>query len=98
MSDEHNAGFDGRLHRRAKWTLTLGTVSSKSVDNSASKASFAINATVTIGGAFLTTNSFGILPITSMNGLPIGDGKVGPVTRRLMEAFGPYTAEHGTPF
>lgn len=37
--------------------------------------------------AFLTTNSFGILPITSMNGLPIGDGKVGPVTRRLMEAW-----------
>ena len=37
--------------------------------------------------AFLTTNSFGILPITSMNGLPIGDGKVGPVTRRLTEAW-----------
>ncbi len=37
--------------------------------------------------AFLTTNSFGILPIVSMNGLPIGDGKVGPVTRRLMEAW-----------
>ena len=36
-------------------TLTLGTPSSGSVDNSASKASFAINATVTIGGAFLTT-------------------------------------------
>ena len=37
--------------------------------------------------AFLTTNSFGILPIISLNGLPIGDGKVGPVTRRLMEAW-----------
>jgi len=37
--------------------LTLGTVASQSVDNSASKASFAINATVTVGGAFLTTNS-----------------------------------------
>ena len=37
--------------------------------------------------AFLTTNSFGILPITSMNGLPIGDGNVGPVTRRLTEAW-----------
>jgi len=37
--------------------------------------------------AFLTTNSFGILPITSMNGLPIGDGKVGPVTQRLTEAW-----------
>ena len=37
--------------------LTLGTVSGKSVDNSASKASFSVNATVTIGGAFITTNS-----------------------------------------
>lgn len=37
--------------------------------------------------AFLTTNSFGILPIVSMNGLPIGAGKVGPVTRRLMDAW-----------
>ena len=34
-------------------TLVLGTVSGQSVDNSASKASYAINATATIGGAFL---------------------------------------------
>lgn len=39
-------------------TLTLGSVSSQSVDNSASKASFSINAdTTTIGGAFIVTNS-----------------------------------------
>ncbi|MEE8303831.1 MAG: aminotransferase class IV [Candidatus Tectomicrobia bacterium] len=37
--------------------------------------------------AFLTTNSFGILPIVSLNGLPIGDGTVGPLTRRLMAAW-----------
>lgn len=37
--------------------------------------------------AFLTTNSFGILPIVSLNGLPIGTGRVGPVTRRLMDAW-----------
>lgn len=37
--------------------------------------------------AFLTTNSFGILPIVSLNGLPIGTGKVGPRTRRLMDAW-----------
>lgn len=38
--------------------LTLGTVSSQSVDNSASKASYAINAnSTTIGGAFITTNN-----------------------------------------
>lgn len=37
--------------------LTLGTVASGSVDNSASKAAFAINGTATIRGAFVTTNS-----------------------------------------
>jgi branched-chain amino acid aminotransferase len=37
--------------------------------------------------AFLTTNSFGILPIVSLNGLPIGSGKVGPMTRRFMAAW-----------
>lgn len=37
--------------------FTPGTVASQSVDNSASKASFSINATVTVGGAFLTTDS-----------------------------------------
>lgn len=37
--------------------LVLGAVSSQSVDNSASKAVFSINATATIGGAFLATNA-----------------------------------------
>jgi hypothetical protein len=37
--------------------LTLGTVASQSVDNSASKAVFNINATATIAGAFICTNS-----------------------------------------
>lgn len=37
--------------------------------------------------AFLTTNSFGVLPIVSLNGLPIGSGKVGPMTRRLMAGW-----------
>lgn len=37
--------------------LTLGTASSGSIDNSASKASYTINATATIKGAFTITNS-----------------------------------------
>ena len=37
--------------------LTLGTPAAGSVDNSASKASYTINATATINGAFVTTNS-----------------------------------------
>lgn len=42
----------------ARQTLTLGSVSSQSVSNTASKATFSINANTTvIGGAFLCTNS-----------------------------------------
>lgn len=41
-------------------TLTLGTVASKSVDNSANKAVFTISGSVTLGGAFIvTTNNKG---------------------------------------
>lgn len=36
--------------------LTLGSVSGQSVSNTASKAVYTINATVTIGGAFITTD------------------------------------------
>ena len=39
----------------SRQTLTLGTISSGSVDNSASKAVFSITGTITVGGAFLTT-------------------------------------------
>lgn len=38
-------------------TLTPGTVSGGSVDNSASKASFSINGSGTIGGAFVVTDN-----------------------------------------
>lgn len=38
-------------------TLTLGSVSAGSVDNTGSKATFSINGTVTIHGAFVITNS-----------------------------------------
>lgn len=40
-------------------TLTLGTVSSQSVNNSASPAAFAITGTVTVAGAFLSTVATG---------------------------------------
>jgi len=38
-------------------TWTGGTVAAKSVDNSASPATFTINATGTVGGCFLTSNN-----------------------------------------
>jgi len=37
--------------------------------------------------AFLTATSFEVVPVVQMDGRPIGDGKPGPVTRRLQEAF-----------
>ncbi len=38
--------------------------------------------------AFMTGTPFCLLPVTSLNGLPIGDGGVGRHTRRLLDAWG----------
>lgn len=63
-------------------TLTLGTVASKSVDNSASKAVFNINGTATIAGAFIVTDStkagttgtlYGVADFTSARSVLNGD-------------------------
>ena len=37
--------------------------------------------------AFLASTPYCLMPVTRINGLPIGDGKPGPVYRRLMEAW-----------
>ena len=37
--------------------------------------------------AFFTSTPYCIMPATQFNGLPVGDGKVGPVTRRLLEGW-----------
>lgn len=37
--------------------------------------------------AFFTGTPFGILPITSVNGIPLGDGKPGPMFKRLMDRW-----------
>ncbi len=37
--------------------------------------------------AFFTSTPYCIMPATRINGLPIGDGRVGAVTRRLLEAW-----------
>jgi len=46
---------DQNYSEAVRQTLTLGSVSSQSVDNSASKAVFSLNATTTIGGVFVVT-------------------------------------------
>jgi len=57
MSSHSGWTEDQNYSESVRQTLTLGSVSGGSVDNSASKASFSINATATIGGAFLVTNN-----------------------------------------
>jgi branched-chain amino acid aminotransferase len=37
--------------------------------------------------AFMTGTPFCILPVTSLNKVQIGDGKMGPITRRLLDAW-----------
>ena len=37
--------------------------------------------------AFESTTPFCIAPVTRINGIPIGDGKPGPITKRLLEAW-----------
>ena len=37
---------------------------------------------------FITSSTKGILPITTIDDLTIGDGKVGPVSQRMLELFG----------
>jgi branched-chain amino acid aminotransferase len=36
---------------------------------------------------FSSTTAGGITPITSYNGKPLGDGKPGPVTKRILELY-----------
>ena len=48
---------------------------------------------------FMTTTAGGIIPVTTLDGEPVGDGKPGPVTRRLSEAYWAKREAgwHGTP-
>jgi len=36
---------------------------------------------------FFTSTPYCIMPATKFNGLPVGDGQVGPVTKRLLGAW-----------
>jgi branched-chain amino acid aminotransferase len=44
--------------------------------------------------AFLTSSTREIVPIRRVDGQPVGDGRPGPVTRRLLEAFRAYAPLH----
>lgn len=51
----------------------------------------------TIHEAFLTSSSRGVVPIVNIDGLPVGDGRPGPITRRLMEAYAAYVDRAAEP-
>lgn len=36
---------------------------------------------------FLTSTLYSIMPATQLNGLPVGDGTVGPITKQLLQAW-----------
>ena len=63
-------------------TLTLGTAAAGSIDNSANKASYSINATATVAGAFITSDStksgtsgtlYGVVDFASSRSVISGD-------------------------
>jgi branched-subunit amino acid aminotransferase/4-amino-4-deoxychorismate lyase len=43
---------------------------------------------------FITSTSRHVMPVTAIDGRPVGNGQVGPVTRRLMALFESYFAQH----
>ena len=47
---------------------------------------------------FLTGTGAELLPVVKLDGRVIGNGKFGPVTLKLLEAYRKLTSEEGTPF
>jgi len=46
---------------------------------------------------FLTGTAAEIIPVTKVDGKTIGEGKAGPITRKIIKKFQQYTREEGTP-
>ncbi len=44
--------------------------------------------------AFLTSSTREVVPIRRVDGRPVGEGRPGPVTRRIVEAFSAYAPRH----
>jgi len=57
MASHSGWSEDTTYSESVRQTLTLGTVASQSVDNSASTADFSINGSTTLYGAFISTDS-----------------------------------------
>ena len=90
---------DGRLLTPASGTLR--GITQKTVLELAAREGIPTDMTdipeATFRGAeelFSTTTAGGVMPITSLDGEPVGDGRVGPLTRRLRDL---YWAAHEDP-
>jgi branched-chain amino acid aminotransferase len=57
-------------------------------------AALPITAIAHIEESFLTSSSRGIVPIVRIDDMPVGEGRVGVVTRRLQEAYEAYVRQH----
>jgi branched-chain amino acid aminotransferase len=57
------------------------------MSTSASELDFGLYEAVNADEAFFTATSFAIMPVTRLNGRPVGDGRPGPLTNRLIEAW-----------
>lgn len=54
---------------------------------------FAIDEMKAASEAFITSTTMYAVPLTQLDGAAIGDGKSGPVTKKLMDAYAAYVAE-----
>ena len=50
-----------------------------------------------VSEAFLTSVSREVLPVVSIDGQPLGDGRVGPTTRRIVDGFAALVAREAEP-
>ncbi len=66
-------------------SLVLEVAANEGVD--VREAQFSLNDIGDANEAFLTSTTKGILPVTVIDGKPVGNGQVGPVTTRLMNGF-----------
>ncbi len=84
---------DGVLKTPPTWQALAGVTRQTTIDIARDKG-IAVEITplqpydvYTADEAFFTSTPYCIMPATQFNGLPVGDGKVGPLTRRLLEGW-----------
>jgi branched-chain amino acid aminotransferase len=94
----------GRLVTPPTWCGALGGITRQVVMQLAAEAGFGVKEDVltrydlyTADEVFLTGTAAEIIAVTTVDRRPIGDGKAGPVTKRLTDIFHQFAAHNGTP-